>query len=186
MKVSFGILNTFAKRNVLLNMVEETATVLREVPVYAGFATVDALTKFGGVIDEEPYNDSEFDPDDYDNYFESYNEYYEACHRIGYIPAGTTVTIEGNADTGLVLVRNDVHIFAPTSEYDDVYEVTPTKNGEIYFTYIKDHKHMPFDSAVQAIKDAGRIFGINYDIGYTTQNERITARMKATRANTTI
>ena len=184
MKVYAGTLNTFAKRGVLLNMVEETVTIVRDTSIYANCATVETLTAFGGVIDEEPYDDADFDPDEYDNYFESYDEYYNTCHKIGYIPAGTVVTICGSG-VGLELIRNGVQIYAPSSDYE-MYEVTPTKNGKIYFDYIKDHAHMPFDTAIQAIKDAGKIFGIDYDIGYTTQQEKIAKRVKAIRANKTI
>lgn len=127
-------LDNLVYKNILSDIIEPKVTITKDIPVYISGASIEDLTNFGGIIDEEPYNSNDitaYEDSDYD----TYDEYYKHCRTIGYIPANTIVTIGNNGFTS-TLIKNNVSICTSNKYlYIPAYEVTLTSKGEIYFKY---------------------------------------------------
>lgn len=178
-EISLNQMSTLAHYNVIDDMINPVVTTIKDIPVYICGASIDDLTNFGGIVEEEPYNDEDFDDEDSD--FENYDEYYTTSRKIGYIPAGISVEVSHNNDA-VVLTRGNVSITLCSDYFPNpVFKAIPTSNGTIYFNYRNEHPLQAFDTIIENIREAGKIFGIEYDISYTTQKEQREARLAAAR-----
>ena len=178
-EISLNAISTLAHYNVIDDMINPVVTTIKDIPVYISGASIGDLINFGGVVEEEPYNDEYFDDEDSD--FENYDEYYANYRKIGYIPAGISVEVSHN-DDAVVLTRGNVSITVCSNDYSNpAFKAIPTSNGTIYFNYRNEHPTQAFDTIIENIREAGKIFGIEYDINYTTQKEQREARLAAIR-----
>ena len=187
-KLNGSLLEYFALKDVIFELIEPEVTLLSKMHI-RGYS-VDDVKEFGAVINEEEYNPATWQPDpnvdeldqDFMYAYDNYDEYYNACHYIGYIPEGMTaelVTHFKYSGTMCYLKRNGIEIINSENNYKYAdFEVTPTKNGKIIFEYARDYPHFSFDDIVNTIRrDAGK-FDYDFTLKYQTRKDRMNAKLK--------